>query len=157
MADNAPFFHIGILVNDLGEAMERFGDIFKVTWADPAVAEARFWEEGKGYRALTLDVVYSQQGPPYLELLQAQGDGLYGDHHGEGLHHIGVWAADCEGRSAELEAQGMSPVATQFTPEGNIIVSYFNPADLHGVVFEIVDEGRREMMESWIAGEPFVS
>ena len=157
MANNPPFFHIGILVDDLDEAMERFGEIFKVTWADRAVAEARFWEEDKGYRALALDVVYSQQGPPYLELLQAQGDGLYGGHHGEGLHHIGVWAADCEGRSEELQAQGMSPVATQFSPEGNIIVSYFNGADLHGVVFEIVDEGRREMMESWIAGEPFES
>ena len=157
MANKPPFFHIGILVNDLEEAMGRFGEIFKVTWADPAVAEARFWEEGKGYRALALDVVYSQQGPPYLELLQAQGDGLYGGHQGEGLHHIGVWAADCEDRSEELQAHGMSPVATQLTPEGNIIVSYFNPSDLHGVIFEIVDEGRREMMEHWIAGGSFSS
>lgn len=153
----APFFHVGFLVDDLKVGMERFGDILGVTWTDPAVASADFWEAGKGTYALDLEVVYSTEGPVHIELLEAQGDGLYRASLGEGFHHIGVWEPDCEARQEELKDKGLEPVATQYTPQKEIIVSYFDPDALHGVMLEIVDEGRREMMERWFAGESFIA
>jgi len=152
----SPFFHVGFLVNDLGEAMDRFGDIFKVTWTEPTTAHADIWEMDKGTNPIALDVVYSNQGPVHIELLQAQGEGLYRPQQGEGFHHIGVWEPDCESRQQDLESKGLAPLATQYTPQKEIIVSYFDPAPLHGVMLEIVDEGRRPMMERWFAGEPFL-
>jgi catechol 2,3-dioxygenase-like lactoylglutathione lyase family enzyme len=152
----APFFHVGILVHDLGEAIDRYADVLGITFVDPAVARAELQEP---WREETIDlrVAYSNQGPPYIELLEAQGDGLYSIHQGEGMHHLGVWESDCEGRLEELTTRkGMRTEAVQFTPERTIIVAYFYPGHLHGTRLEIVDEGRRPMMEDWITGGEFV-
>lgn len=151
-----PFFHVGFIVEDLDEAMERFGDIFRVTWTDRTTANADFWEKDRGTNPIALEVVYSNQGPPHIELLQAQGTGLYRPELGEGFHHIGLWEPDCEARQDELESKGLARLGTQYTAQKEIIVSYFDPSTLHGVMLEIVDEGRRPMMEKWFAGEPFV-
>jgi hypothetical protein len=150
-----PFFHVGVLVHDLDLAMDRFARVFKVTWTDRVTAHADFWQQGQDVEPLALDVVYSREGPPHLELLQATGDGLYAPARGEGLHHIGAWEPDCTTRQRELEAAGFRSVGTQFTPQKEIIVSYFDPEVLHGIMFEILDESRRPMMESWFAGGPF--
>jgi hypothetical protein len=152
----APYFHFGFLVNDLEPAMERFGDVMGLTWTEPTTAHADFWQAGKGTAPVALDVVYSTEGPVHIELLRAHGDGLYRPELAEGFHHIGVWEPDCEGRQEELKTKGLDPIATQYTPQQEIIVSYFDPAALHGVILEIVDEGRRPMMERWFAGESFV-
>lgn len=150
-------FHVGILVPDLDEAMERFADVLHLTWTEKAVAEADMWEPALGHYDLALDVVYSQEGPPHIELVQAQGSGLYRPQLAGGVHHLGGWSPDCERRQAELRSQHLAPVGTQYDPDGDIIVSYFDPAGLYGVMYEMVDEGRRPMMEEWFAGGSFVS
>lgn len=150
-----PFFHVGFLVHDLVEAQERFSAAFDVTWTEPTSGTVDFWEQGSETAPLDLTVVYSRQGPPHIELLQAQGDGIYAPERGEGFHHIGLWDPDCERRQAELESDGFPAVAAQFTPQKEIIVSYFDPDALHGVMLELVDEGRRPMMERWFSGAPF--
>ena len=151
----SPYFHVGIVVPNLDEAMERFSKVFKVTWTQRGTAHADFWEPDHGTNPLTLDVAYTREGPPHIELLEATGDGLYGHAHEGGLHHIGGWEPDPAGKTRELEAAGYPPVGTQFNPQREIIVSYFDPKRLYGIMFEICDERRKPAMEEWFAGGPF--
>jgi len=152
----APFFHVGILVNDLDAAIKRFSEVMDVSFVEPVVAHVDYLEESWRTSPCDLRVAYTNQGPPYIELLEAQGDGIYGVHQGEGVHHVGVWDPDCEARLEALQKRGMRTEAIQFTPDRRIIVAYFYPGHLHGTRLEIVDEGRREMMERWFAGAPFI-
>jgi hypothetical protein len=99
-------FHFGILVEDIEEGAERFGDLLGIRFRPPAIAHVDDYVEGDTSRVLDLKVTYSMEGPPYVELLEMQGDGLYGPHHGEGFHHIGVWEPECEARLEEWVAKG---------------------------------------------------
>lgn len=149
-----PYFHVGFLVDALDEAMESFGSAFGVTWTVPNLAPVDWWRPGEPESQLQLRVAYSRQGPPYLELIQSHPSGFFGTQLGEGFHHIGAWAEDCEETQAELIRSGITPVGTQYTEDRKIIVSYFDPEKLHGVMLEIVDEGRKPVMERWWAGDP---
>jgi hypothetical protein len=150
-------FHFGILVKDIDDGAQRFGDVLGIRFRPPAIAHVDDYVEGDSRSALDLKVTYSMEGPPYVELLEMQGDGLYGAQHGEGFHHIGVWEPHCERRVAEWRSKGLEPEGIQYTPEGRIIVAYFRPEATHGTRLELVDEARREQMERWIAGGDWVS
>jgi|AACY02.16.fsa_nt_gi Lactoylglutathione lyase and related lyases len=151
------YFHIAILVHDMEKAVAKYSEVLGVEFLEPVISTARFWEKGKEERMLEAKLTYSKQDAgPYIELVEAQGDGLFAPSRGEGIHHVGVWEADCEARVKTLESQGVELVAAQYTPEGQIIVAYFEPADMHGTMIEIVDSGRRDMMEKWFSGEPYV-
>ena len=143
------FFHVGFLVNDLDSAMESFGSAFGVTWTVPDIGTVAAWEEDRGDFTLGLKIAYSKQGPPYVELLQSQESGLYARSQGEGFHHVGLWEPDCETRQAEFISRGMEPIHTQFTADRDIIVSYFDPEKMHGVMLELVDMARKPIMETW--------
>lgn len=153
---DSPYFHIAILVNDLEEAIDRYSRVLGIDFVDPTLSTARFWEKNREERTLEARLSYSkQQEGPYIELVEAQGDGLFDSRRGEGIHHVGLWEPDCEARVEEMKQKGVELVAAQYTPEGEIIVAYFEPADMNGVMLEIVDSGRKEMMERWFAGEQY--
>jgi catechol 2,3-dioxygenase-like lactoylglutathione lyase family enzyme len=154
---DSPYFHIAILVHNLEEAIERYSSVLGIEFVDPTLSTARFWEKGREERMLEARLAYSKQPQgPYIELVEAQGDGLFSPSRGEGVHHVGIWESDCEARVEEMERNGVEMVAAQYTPEGKIIVAYFEPQDMKGVMLEIVDSGRKDMMERWFAGEPYV-
>jgi catechol 2,3-dioxygenase-like lactoylglutathione lyase family enzyme len=152
-----PYFHVAFLVADIDEAMETFGKSMNVEFLDPIISTARFYQRGREDEILKARITYSKQSQgPYIELVEAQGDGLFRLSQGQGVHHVGMWEADCEAKVEEMKAKGIDLLAAQYTPEGKIIVAYFAPEDLHGVILEIVDEGRKEMMMKWFSGEPYV-
>lgn len=151
------YFHIAILVEDVDRAIEKYSRVLGVEFLEPVISTARFWEKGREERMLEARLTYSKQSEgPYIELVEAQGDGLFSLDRGEGIHHVGVWEADCESRVEAMKRDGVELVAAQYTPEGKIIVAYFEPADMHGTMIEIVDSGRRDMMVRWFAGEPYI-
>lgn len=153
-----PYFHLAYIVKDLQEAIPRFEQALGVKFLEPIVAKASLFERGKGERPLELKLTYSMHSEgPWIELMEAQGDGIYSlDNREEGMHHIGVWESDCEARVDEMKDKGFDLLAAQYTPEGKIIVAYFAPEDLHGGILELVDESRREMMVQWFSGGPFI-
>jgi catechol 2,3-dioxygenase-like lactoylglutathione lyase family enzyme len=152
-----PYFHVAYLVEDIHEAMETFSKSMGVEFLDPIVSTARFYQRGREEELLKATITYSKQSSgPYIELVEAQGDGLFRLEQGQGVHHVGMWEPDCEAKVEEMKAKGVDLLAAQYTPEGKIIVAYFAPEDLHGVILEIVDEGRKEMMMKWFSGEPYV-
>jgi catechol 2,3-dioxygenase-like lactoylglutathione lyase family enzyme len=151
-----PYFHVGILVADLESAIKRFSDVLQVDFASPVYQDCERFEEAGRVEPLRLRLTYSIQGPPYYELIEAQGNGLYGLHHGEGLHHVGMWEPDSAGLLMRLRAKGMTKEAVQYRPDGTIIVAFLDPGALHGVRIEIADQGLKEGHEAWLAGGEFI-
>ena len=84
-----------------------------------------------------LRLVYSVEGPPFLELIEAQDDGVWGRQHGEGLHHIGVWQNGLEARIAELAAIGAEPQVIVHHL-GEALAVYLSPESAHGARLELV-------------------
>lgn len=153
----SPYFHIGILVPDLDAAIERFSDVLGVTFADRVYQDSETFDDGGVMRNLRLHLTYSIDGPPYYELLEAQGDdGLYSINHGAGLHHVGIWEADCVAKREELYGKGMMHEATIYRPDGSIIVTFFDPGPLGGVRVELADLDLKEGHEAWLSGGEFV-
>lgn len=146
------FFHVGILVPDIRAAMARFSDVLGLEFKEPAVAHVDDFDDSTGRRVLDLLITWATTGPPFVELLEAQGeDGLYGSGS-LGLHHIGLYDPDCEGLIEELIGKGLRREATQWTPEGRIIAVYTAPGEMHGTRLELIDQDREQGMNDWIAG-----
>jgi hypothetical protein len=125
-----------------------------LTFTAPTVMRFENFADSRGLRALDLTVCYSLEGPPYLELVQwdLQG-GVFGSQHGEGLHHIGFHDGDVPARQSRLESeQGVRIAARRFgNRRSEVLHSILSePADLHGVRLEIVDEKGRLALEEWL-------
>ena len=81
------------------------------------------------------------------------GDGVYGSHHGEGLHHVAILDEDPIARRNELLEVGFREVGAQYRQDGSIIVSYLDPADLSGIQVELLDAAVQDAILAWIEGE----
>ena len=133
-----PLYHVGVLVNDIEAAMAHFGAELGLTFNEPRVIRLDDLEEaGQPAPARDLKVVYSVEGPPYLELIEAQEGGVWGHHHGEGLHHIGSYHDDLAGRVAQLIEAGTPPECT-VKMGGELIAIYLGPEHTHNARLELV-------------------
>jgi catechol 2,3-dioxygenase-like lactoylglutathione lyase family enzyme len=146
------FFHIGILVLDLDEAIERLSDTLGLNFNPPT--EVHFDRlVDRVEMPFTLRATYSREGSPHLELIEAVGDGIYSPAHGEGLHHLGMWVPDPHQAREELAVKNaVTAEAAILNPDGTTRTWYSLPASMHGVRVEYVDVKRREVIERWIQG-----
>lgn len=151
----SPYFHVGILVSDIEEAMARYSPALDVTFVRPTIVNVPHLEYRGERSEVSLRLAYTTQGPAYYELIEMIDEGFYGRWNGQGIHHVGVWEADVEARVRRLTASGLELEAAQYSPEGRFVAAYLNPGDLNGLRVELVDEGRRRMMEDWIRGSAF--
>jgi catechol 2,3-dioxygenase-like lactoylglutathione lyase family enzyme len=129
-------FHMGILVDDLDEAIERYSRVLNLTFG---ARQSRTLSVTMGSETIEtqLDLVYSYQGPPYIELMQATGDtGIWGAHRSPGFHHMGAWVDDLDERVKQLAAQGVN-VEAALSREGNVMAVYLQPDDLTGTRLEL--------------------
>ncbi len=149
---DATYVHIGVLVDDLEAAIERFSAL-GLTFIEPRTVRIERLVEDGVETELDLRIVFSHQGPPHWELLEAVGNGVYGAHHGEGLHHVSILAEDPIARRDELLRAGFHEVGAQYRQDGSIIVSYLDPADLSGIQIELLDAAVQDAILAWISGE----
>jgi catechol 2,3-dioxygenase-like lactoylglutathione lyase family enzyme len=134
-------FHVGILVTDMTKAVSRFSETLGMSFESPRTLGIVLHEQGViSERSIT--VAYSLDGPPFLELIESQAEGLWGHQHGEGLHHIGVWEDDLVGRIRDEEERGVRSEA-KILVAGQLTAVYLDSTKLNGVSVELV-AGRRE-------------
>jgi hypothetical protein len=146
-----PYVHIGLMVPRLEPAIaeyERFG----VSFMEPRTVHVDRLVDETGEGEIDLRIVFSRQGPPHWELLEAAGGGIYGPQHVGGLHHVAVLHPDPERRSEELVGQGMRCTARQYRPDGSMIVAYLESDGLHGIRVELIHAPVQETILAWIEG-----
>ena len=146
----APYFHVGILVPDLDEAIARFHDVLGLDFAEPSRSTIPQLDENGISHEWEVHVTYSIQAP-HLELIEAAGDGVYGAQNGFGVHHIGGWIADAPAFIDHLTGLGVGTEAVMRNGDTNL-GAYFDPAALFGVRFEAVPTLIRPGWESWVTG-----
>lgn len=92
-----PYFHIGLVVVDLEAAMSELSAALGVTWEQPHHSTYGDWD---------IDVVYSLDGPPYLELIQGGPDGPWSSADGPHIDHFGYACQDPLADGARLLDSG---------------------------------------------------
>lgn len=133
--------HIGIAVEELEEAVERFGLLGLKETARGIVEEfsvAVSWLGGT-----------PSQPQPQLELLQPLGEGpirRFLERRGEGLHHLAFAVPDLEKALEELQAQGIQLIDEKPRPGfGGHRVAFVHPRSFHGVLVELVERAEEEI------------
>jgi catechol 2,3-dioxygenase-like lactoylglutathione lyase family enzyme len=144
-------YHAGILVPDIHKAIEAFGASLGYTFNEPMPVRPNVEDRISGTTGpVEILVSYTRESPFRLELIEQSGEGIFGSRHGEGLHHLGIWEPDVEGRLAELEAAGHPIDAVIRSDDGSISVFYAAPLPGQGGTrIEYVGEHQRARLERW--------
>jgi len=147
----SPFYHFGILVEDLDAAIGRFAELFGLTFIGPRTFRISRLADPDEHR-LEVQAAYSHQGPPHLELIEAAGDGLYGPSR-LGFHHVGLWdpAIDTN-RKTYLSEKALRSDARVITPADGTLAWFSQPSGACGIRFEFVDESIKAPAEELIQG-----
>jgi hypothetical protein len=148
----APFYHVGIIVPELGEAMRDLTSTLGLNWASEQRAEMPILLNGI-QTTRDIQFVYSTDGPPYVELIGANEPPW---ELQDGLQHMGIW---CEDVVADMEKlvneDGYTVAATGVTRKGGPGgFAYLNSPT--GLLVELVDQRGKAALEGWIAGGDYM-
>jgi catechol 2,3-dioxygenase-like lactoylglutathione lyase family enzyme len=126
-AEYVPFFHVGVLVRDIDQAAEDFGQLLGLRFEPVRSAPLVSGE--------TMRFCYSLPGPPYLELVQMAATtlGIWGPEQPEGLHHIAFADPDVPRTCAAFGGQADTVVGGA---DGSPRVIFTRPEALHGIRVE---------------------
>ena len=144
------FFHFGIVVSDFERAVAHYSDTFGIQFTEPSVGRSHFVEDPDRHQ-IELVTAFSRTQPPYLELIQATGDGFFSSKNSGKILYCAVWEKDMKGRLKQLRAQKVGidalvcPAEVDSPPYG-IITS----PDANGLRIEYADLSTRPMIEERI-------
>lgn len=141
MPQPTPLYHVALLVRDLDAAMEHFTELLGLTFPTPRVLTVHV----DGHRDATeLRLVYSSEGPPYLELIEATPEGFWSLPAGapDAFHHIGCWAHDLDHRLDDPE-RSLAVEAVMHRADGTRGAAFLPPAEHHGARVELVSPRQR--------------
>jgi catechol 2,3-dioxygenase-like lactoylglutathione lyase family enzyme len=145
------YFHIGILVPDLKKAVREYREILGLEFHEPTTMPLASMEQPGLVETQSLNIAFSKAGPPYYELIEATGTGLFSATHGEGMHHIGVWMRDPQEILRTLEKRKIKVVAINRLPDGTPLTIFTHPTALSGIRIEYVNANFRPMVEHFLA------
>jgi catechol 2,3-dioxygenase-like lactoylglutathione lyase family enzyme len=144
-----PFFHIGVIVEDLAEAVARYSEVLGVTFTEPATFHIPCLEDPDPH-PFDLVAAFSMTAPPYYELIQAQGDGICSVENANRLLYFGIWEHDMAKRMEELEKQGIGLDARFRTDPTATPFAIITKPDLLGVRIEYVDATAEQAIHDWV-------
>jgi len=143
-------YHIGILVPDIDAAIERYGEIYGVTFRPPIeVTSCRVVQRNGSDAPFTCRLSYSTRGPMYVELVEAQGDGLWSAANIGGIHHIGMWSEDPKAQAEQLVADGSTWEASMYLDTETIGIIFVRH---QGALIELVTGKLRAPLIEWTEG-----
>jgi catechol 2,3-dioxygenase-like lactoylglutathione lyase family enzyme len=94
-----PFFQAGLLVQDLDAGMAELTTALGLRFGEPKVRETAYGP---------MRVVFSLDGPPYVELIEGPPGSPWETTRGSRLDHIGLWTDDLGADRVRLLEQGMT-------------------------------------------------
>jgi catechol 2,3-dioxygenase-like lactoylglutathione lyase family enzyme len=146
--------HFALLVPDMSQAVALYSDLFGISFCERHVAAfARVDHYGMSGPA-DVPMTYSMDGLPYVEILEATGDGLWSAERGLGMHHVGGFATDFAASVARYEARGLRREATVSSGSGEPIIAFFAPAGPGGARVEVLNALLRPSWADWVSGGP---
>jgi methylmalonyl-CoA/ethylmalonyl-CoA epimerase len=124
--------HVGIAVEDLDEAAERYTALLGVRLAH----RERVVDQG-------VEEVLFDVGGSSIQLLGSLGNhtpvGRFLEHHGPGLHHVAYRVDDLEAALDQLRAAGARLVDERGRPGSRgTTIAFVHPATMGGVLVELV-------------------
>lgn len=145
------YFHVGYVVADLAEAMERLTASAGLRWAAARTLPTTL-RTPAGEVSTEVHLTYSVQGPPYLELIGEQPGTVWGSEHA-GFHHMGYWSGRFADDIDTLTAAGFEFEAGAVDENGALSRFAYLREPHTGLRVELRDEARRPRMERWLRGE----
>ncbi|SRR6266404_6339674 len=143
-------YHIGILVPNLDAVVDHYAKLYGVGFRPPIeVPSCRVVQRTCPDAPLTCRLTYSIQGPMYVELLEAQGEGLWSPRNVGGVHHVGMWSTDPVTESQSLMAAGADWAATMYLDAETVGIVFVRH---QGVLIELVTDKLRPPLLDWIEG-----
>jgi hypothetical protein len=106
-----PFFHVGFIVPDLDAAMKEFQAALGIAWRAPVDAMVPLLGPD-GVIESNVYSVYSEGGPPAIELIQSVPGTPLAGNGGVSFHHLGFWTDRLATSSHDLDAHGWPCAAT---------------------------------------------
>jgi hypothetical protein len=138
-------YHTGIVVEDLHPAMAEFSAALDLRWRPVSDRELPMWTPA-GVLPFRIRRVYSESGPPHLEMIEAVPDRIWALPEGSrsALHHLGYCSDDVAAVAAHLEQAGLIREISDVNPGG------FNQFTYHrvpgGLFVELVTTRFRERL-----------
>lgn len=142
------FFHTGIVVPDLDKAIGYYADTFGLAFTDPGVFSIPRLEDPDPH-PFALTAVLSRTEPPYLELIQAAGDGIISAGNAGRILYHGYWEPDMAARWAWATTDGPGVEAAFRMDEHSPPFSMITAADPFGNRIEYVGVEALEPMTQW--------
>lgn len=140
-------YHVGIVVRDLHEGMERFGSAMGVaTWI---TFESALPSRYRGVPVTAgAKAAYGDSGAIYVELVEPTGDRwtatTFLEERGEGVYHLGYWADDVPGAVARAAELGIG-VDWAAEADGKPFIAYLEAVG--GVHMELVAGSIKPVMQ----------
>ncbi len=146
--ESPTFFHTGIVVPDLDRAVAYYQDTFGISFTDPGVFSIPRLEDPEPH-PFELTAVLSRTEPPYLELIQAAGDGIVSaDKCGRILYHA-YWEPDMAARLAWLRSDGPGVDAVFRLDEDSAPFSMITSPDPFGNRIEYIGVDAADSLTEW--------
>ncbi|MDA8336094.1 MAG: VOC family protein [Peptococcaceae bacterium] len=128
---------VGVAVRDLDQATRLFVDVLGAE-AGPVIDVKRYQMRYRMCRVGGMD----------FELMESTGEGGVIDKFlkskSEGLHHIALKVSDLEDVLSDLKGKGINLIDQEprFLPDHSGRYAFMHPKSFHGVMFELIEEGK---------------
>jgi methylmalonyl-CoA/ethylmalonyl-CoA epimerase len=138
---------IGIVVNDLDAALERYTELWGLSpWRCWTYGPETVPDLGLRGEPASYEINIALWGrDPQIELVQPlRGPSIYHEwleQHGEGMHHIGVYVPDIAAGVDEMTRDGHEPVqwGRGYGEKGDGGFAYFDTRSLFGIYTELIE------------------
>lgn len=139
-----PFDQIGIIVEDIGRAIEFYTSVFGI--GPFAVREVELDDviyRGRLCHCRQINA-FAQLGPIQIELIQPlEGESPHADFlmkNGGGLEHLRFQVANLNAVLVELGRRGIEPIYYKSFPRYGMAFAYLDSAKVGGILFELMQK-----------------
>ena len=147
----APYYHIGIVVHDYKEAIAHYSNVLDLKFTEPTDSVLCIENpQTQQTESIKVIAVYSRTRSPYLELIQANGNGIFSEKNAGRILYFGMWEPDMEGRIQKLKQQVIGIEALISSECGKPANAIITAPDKMGVRMEYLSTSLRIVTEAWI-------
>ncbi|MFH9610910.1 VOC family protein [Streptomyces sp. NPDC017448] len=144
------YYHVGMVVPDIDAAIQQCARVLEVPFTAAAWTESPHQEEGDTvHTSFRQRQAISRTREPYVELIEAVGDGVFGPARAGTLMYYACWEADMKSRIARLASQGFDMDAVIRMDADSDPIAVITAYDGTGIRLELAHPAAKPVMEHW--------